>query len=264
MKNLDTKRMIYSFYVNDDSFDHPINKLHFKLLERYIHKFDEVIFCIIIDDKERYDLIHRIEEFVIGIYHKKITFKIYDNTNFRETLVFYNEIATQMENLDGLTFFAHNKGISDDYLELEDVQKWVNALYFFNLEYDLPYGELNSGLFYGALKSADINAGNIRDVLIPKYKWYYCGTFFWGKYQELYTYCNNNKIKLPLLTNRWYDEMFPGNIIPEEYGLTYCGFYVIKSSCLGDNVDGFIRTTYSGAPYIYDDFITFHKKMIEE
>lgn len=64
MISLDTKRMVYSFYVNDDSFEHPINKLHFKLLERYIHKFDEVIFCIIIDDRERYDLIQRIEEFL--------------------------------------------------------------------------------------------------------------------------------------------------------------------------------------------------------
>ena len=264
MISLDTKRMIYSFYVNDDSFEHPINKLHFKLLERYIHKFDEVIFCIIIDDRERYDLIQRIEEFVVSIFHKKLTFKIYDNTNYRESLVFYNEIVKQMSHLDGLTFFGHNKGVSDDDIEIEKVEEWVSALYFFNLEYELPNNDLNSGFFYGALKSADINGGIVRDTLIPKNRWYYCGTFFWCKYQELYEYCNKNSIDFPLFTNRWYDEMFPGNLLGQERGVTYGNFYILRCACLGDNIDEFLRETYGAAPYIYDEFITFYKKIIRE
>lgn len=75
MISLDTKRMIYSFYVNDDSFEHPINKLHFKLLERYIHKFDEVIFCIIIDDRERYDLIQKLKSLSLVYFIKNLLSK---------------------------------------------------------------------------------------------------------------------------------------------------------------------------------------------
>lgn len=260
MISLDTKRMIYSFYVNDDSFEHPINKLHFKLLERYIHKFDEVIFCIIIDDRERYDLIQKIEEFVISIFHKKLTFKIYDNTNYRESLVFYNEIATQMEHLDGVTFFAHNKGISDDD-SIETIKMWVAAMYYFNLEYDLPCDDLNAYFFYGALKSVEAQNSGIRDVFIPKYKWFYCGTFYWAKYQELFEYCKRNHISLPIMRNRWYDEHFPGDLVEQEDGLTYGGFFMINGVCLGENIEHYLKTTYSGNLRVFYDFMEFYNSI---
>lgn len=48
-----------------------------------------------------------------------------------------------MEHLDGVTFFAHNKGISDDD-SIETIKMWVAAMYYFNLEYDLPCDDLNA------------------------------------------------------------------------------------------------------------------------
>jgi hypothetical protein len=265
MKSLDKKRMIYSFYVNDDSFDHRINKLHFKLLERYIHKFDEVIFCIIIDDRERYDLIQRIEEFIISIYHKKLTFKIYDNTNYRESLVFYNEIATQMSNLDGVTFFGHNKGISDTD-QIETVEMWVAAMYYFNLEFELPNNDLNGFTFYGALKTDNINPDGIgvKDNLLQKHSWVYCGTFFWGKYQELDRVCKRFGREIPALTNRWYSEMFPGEMVESFYGKCYKNLYIIGQLVFDGNIDLYIKSTLYDEPEDYDMFVRFFNEVIEQ
>ena len=255
MKNIDTKRMVYSFYINDKSFEHPINQLHFKLLERYIQHFDEVIFCIIIDDRERYDLIQRIEEFVISIFHKKLTFKIYDNTNYRESLVFYNEIAKKIETLDGCTFFGHNKGISDDLSE-RDIKMWVTALYYFNFENEIP--ELNGFMTYGALKGTDLSDIHLRRELLPKHKWFYCGTFFWAKYQEVHRYCVINDIKLPLLRNRWYSEMFMGELMTHDYGLSYGGYYTIECGAGGRiKMDDYFKMLFWNNEKLYDDFITF-------
>lgn len=262
MKSLDTKRMIFSFYINDESFDHRINKLHFKLLKRYIHLFDEVIFCIIIDDRERYDLIQRIEQFVISIFHKKLTFKIYDNTNYRESLVFYHEIATQMENLDGVTFFGHNKGISDTD-PIETIEMWVAAMYYFNLEFPLPYNDLNGFTFYGSLKTDNIDASGIavRENLEQKYPWVYCGTFFWGKYQELDRVCKRLNRTIPKLTNRWYSEMFPGEMVETQYGRTYKEYYIDKQLVIAGNIDLFIQSMLYDEPEDYNAFITFFKEV---
>lgn len=265
MISLDTKRMIYSFYVNDDSFEHPINKLHFKLLERYIHKFDEVIFCIIIDDRERYDLIQRIEEFVISIFHKKLTFKIYDNTDYRESLVFYNEIATQIKNLDGYTFFGHNKGISDvgSYYY---IQMWVAAMYYFNLELDIALSANNSNIFYGALKTDGVNkcAEKFYDTIIPKHNWCYCGTFFWGKYQELYKLLEHRREEIPLLTNRWYSELFPGEVTETNYGNCYKGLWILETMVSCDNIDKYLKSTYQKTAIDYCAFVDFFNNVLNE
>jgi hypothetical protein len=265
MRSLDVKRMVYSFYVNDESFEHRINKLHFRLLERYIHKFDEVIFCIIIDDRERYDLIQRIEEFVISIFHKKLTFKIYDNTNYRESLVFYHEIATQMENLDGLTFFGHNKGISDTD-PIETIEMWVAAMYYFNLEFELPHNDLNGFTFYGALKTDNIESLGIgvRDNLLQKNPWVYCGTFFWGKYQELDRVCTRFDRKIPNLTNRWYSEMFPGEMVESFYGLSYKYHYIEEQLVYAGNIDMYIKSTLFDLPEDYEEFIRFFNEVTSQ
>ena len=65
-----------------------------------------------------------------------------------------------MEKLDGLTFFGHNKGISDTD-PIETVKMWVTAMYYFNLEFDLPYNDLNGFTFYGSLKTNEIEADEI-------------------------------------------------------------------------------------------------------
>jgi hypothetical protein len=133
MKIIDKTRLIFSFYLTNDNLYDEINQLHLRLLSRYLWLFEDVIFCIIVDDNVEYKVIKELQKIVLGISYRNITFKIYENTNYRESYVLYNELATKLKELDGLTFFGHNKGISDTF-GVENTKLWIAALYFFLLK----------------------------------------------------------------------------------------------------------------------------------
>ena len=50
MKVLDKTRLIFSFYLTNENLYDDINQLHLRLLSKYINRFDDVIFCIIVND----------------------------------------------------------------------------------------------------------------------------------------------------------------------------------------------------------------------
>lgn len=205
MQNCDKKRLVYAFYINNDILDKPIIKLHFYFLERYIKQFDEVIVGVIKEDDVDDEVVRELQYKFLMIYNKNITFRFYSNTQYREAIVFYNEIALKLELLDGVTFFAHNKHSSN--IPVEELIEWVCGLYYFNLEYGYNY-DTTGYCFCGTPLLTDVGF-NISSV-INKYKWYFAGCFYWVKTQELHRYMVNNNIQLPLLTNRYYAEMFPG------------------------------------------------------
>jgi hypothetical protein len=266
MKILDKKRLVFSFYLDEDAFEKEINKLHFKLLKRYINLFDEIIFCIIPQEGIDGGYINWLEKTIVEFTHKNIMFKIVENTNYRESLVFKNEIVDKMGELDGLTFFGHNKGISYDNVT-EDTIKWILAMYYFNLEVELPYNGLNGKCFYGALKSKDIFLEDYTErstVVLPKYNWAYCGTFFWGKYQEINNLLNIMGRKVPGMYSRWFDEMFPGNILEEFWGSCYGECDVSRKLIVGDNIDDYLYATYQGNEWVCSNFYEFCNNILKD
>ena len=50
MEVLDKTRLIFSFYLTNENLYNDINQLHLRLLAKYINRFEDVIFCIIVDD----------------------------------------------------------------------------------------------------------------------------------------------------------------------------------------------------------------------
>lgn len=265
MKDIDKKRMVFAFYLNNKTFDNKFNQLHFKLLKKYINIFDEVIFGLIVDEDIDVEVINRFQCLMLSFYHKNIVFKIVENTNYRESLVFKKEVVDKMSKLDGLTFFGHNKGIS--YADVtEDTLKWITALYYFNLGVELPYNGLNGKCFYGALKSKDIFLEDYTkgsDVVLPKYNWVYCGTFFWGKYQEIDNVLNNMGRSVPGMYSRWFDEMFPGNVLEEFWGSCYGECDVSRKLVLGNNIDEYIASTYEGNEWVCSDFYEFYENILK-
>lgn len=268
MKLIDKKRMVFSFFLNNEWKESFVNQLHLRLLKKYIRDFDDVIFCIITDNVDDNNTITSLEKEIVGLNPKNIQFKVYENTNFRESLVFKNEITDKMKELDGLTFFAHNKGIS--YVETDEgVYKWIVALYYFSLEVGLINFNLNGDCFYGALKSYNISLEDYEEDatgVLPKYGWFYAGTFFWGKYQELYHLLKANGTEIPPMMSRWYDEMFPGNVLEHKWGMTY-GRYGADSMIVydkGQNIDDFILHTYKNDRWVYEDFINFYNNVMKE
>jgi hypothetical protein len=260
--------MVFSFFINKGWENHRLNRFHINLLKRYIGGFDEVIFCIIIDDINDHETILSFETAIINLGVKNIQFKIYENTNFRESLVYKKEIVDKMSKLDGCTFFGHNKGIS--YIEqTEDMYKWVAALYYFNLEVGLINYNMNGDCFYGGLKCYNIRLEDYDENaagVLPKYNWFYCGTFFWGKYQEIYYLLKNMGREIPPMMSRWFDEMFPGNILESKWGTSYgnvgADSAIIYSN--GENIDNYLHFLYKDDTWVCDDFYSFYNEVISE
>lgn len=217
-----TKRLIFSFYA-DDGFDENIaNKLHFKCLRRYSNVFDEVTVCIMADDVENRDLIYRVRNEFLKIFNCKITFKTYPNSSLREAYVFENEITKKLGRLDGITFFAHNKGmtnVTNDICDKNSVLRWVFGMYFLSLEFmgevEDELSEDSKGLFYGSYLTEMSTIENAAHM-------WYAGTFFWLNGEKIDRYCGSNGISTPPVNDRFYAELYPGSICGWENGERLC------------------------------------------
>mgnify|MGYP003320804550 CR=1 FL=1 len=78
MKVLDKTRLIFSFYLTNENLYDDINQLHLRLLSKYINRFDDVIFCIIVNDDIDYNVVRELQKIVVNISYKNIKFKIYE------------------------------------------------------------------------------------------------------------------------------------------------------------------------------------------
>ena len=259
MTILDKKRLIFSFYLTNDWEESETNILHIRLLSKYLGTFDDVIFCLITNNDIKPEVVKNFQRLIISKCNGDITFKMYKNTNYRESLVLYNEISKKLKDLDGVTFFGHNKGISNSYFGIENVKMWICALYYFSFEYDLPFDFLNGPMSYGPLKVCCCNEFFISSGQ-SVHDWHYAGTFFWLKCQQLDFYLKSNNIELPQLTNRWYSEMFLGNVMPNTEAWSYNDRYLLGDKFDGYNVFEKIKKMYEGNDYVVEDFLNFFKE----
>jgi hypothetical protein len=120
---------------------------------------------------------------------------------------------------------------------------------------------MNGDCFYGALKCINIFLEDYTErsaIVLPKYNWVYCGTFFWGKYQEVANLLNNMGREVPKMYSRWFDEMFTGNILEEFWGKSYLDRCADRMLAWSSNIDEFILTTYNGEEWVYNNFIEFY------
>lgn len=244
------KRLVFAFYYSKDNDIKMYNEIHFKMLEKYINIFDEVIFCITIDDINDYKSINEIQRRIVSFRNGPITFKIYENTNYRETNIFYNEIFLKMKDLYGLTFFAHSKG--KGLLEnIEEIVGFITASYFFSLE---NINEVNKYPFYGSFKMINNSPMSRKG---NKYMWFYVGTFFWGDYQRIYKEKNG---KFPKFSTRWFNEMLPGELYnAEECGSLFNNF--IDATIKPSGPFDLIYRIY-GENELYNEYCELYYKII--
>lgn len=238
MENI-KKRLVFHFYLPNEGYETGANELHLRCLKKYSSIFDEVIIVIVHDEGIDTQKIINLEKKLSTIFQQsKVTFKTAKNTYLRDSKTFYDEIASKMDELDGITFFAHNKGltnINSGKFEKEKIYKWVAALYFGCLDF---YNEAEFCLTelrcfgYGALFDiVDINFvenKSIVDILysdLGKYSYLYTGTFFWINTQCLKGFMDRKGIELPKMVDRWYAENFFSNIIEPHFCSTRNGVY---------------------------------------
>lgn len=228
------KTLVYSFFVNKEWADAVTNRIHFECLKSYSYIFDEVKITLLIDDVNDTNTIASVEKFFLDIFkQKEITFKVLENNIFREASVFYNEIASKIGKIDGLVFFAHNKGITNvtDGYEVDSIYRWITSMYFLSLGYgEEVVKKLTDERYiaYGSLPdfvNAEENSTPYLDM--GKGNFMYTGTFFWLNAGTLNNYLSKSNTQIPQFTDRWYAENFLANTVPFKCCTAHEGRYVI-------------------------------------
>lgn len=204
--DLNKKVMVFSFYLTEDYKERRANKIHHFCLNKYSNIFDEIIMTILVDDITNEKLIDECKHWLLDCLHcKSVTLKVDKGTKFCESMVFFKEIASKIDELYGLYFFGHNKGVTnyDTYPDnMKDIDMWLIGMYYLNFNF---IDEVERSLifstrtcFYGAFMTDEVSAEDFRDS-----KTYYNGTFYWINP----TFLPDGKI--PLLSHRGYAELFP-------------------------------------------------------
>ena len=208
-----TKKLVYSFYVSEDTYHLKINEIHFRCLDKFKGSFDCVDITFIVDDRERdMDYVYDAEKRFLEMFRgKDIQFSLVDNNEFRESYVFYNKVATKLDENE-LVFFGHNKGVSNvDKYDIRQIYTWVCGMYYYSLNFmDEVQYKLVGRKFYSF---GSFPTKNDEPEKPNKYGWYYIGTFFWINCVKLRQYMRIHDIDVPEMGDRFYDEEFLGNII---------------------------------------------------
>lgn len=205
------RKLVFAFYVNGE-YEDTINNIHFDCIRNYANRFDEADINFILDRDypENYllDAQRRFSEIFLG---KNISFSMYDNTEYREAVIFRDKIATRLKD-EELVFFAHNKGTTNvKKYDRTQIYTWVTAMYFYSLNFmDEVQQQLYNGKYYSY--GPFLTKNNEREHA-NKYGWYYIGTYFWINCRKLYQYMKNEEIDVPEMGDRFYAEEFLGNII---------------------------------------------------
>lgn len=235
------KELIFFWYI--PSFEwHNIYDLHLKNLSYYHVVFDKKTFILATDEIE-IDKINRTKEKILKVVPDAEFISYGNDKQLRESLFFYNEIALKLNtfNDNEALFFAHNKGVSSNYVSKDDLNYWINMMYYCNLNnMNIVDNYLNNGETYsiGTLCYKKWNPWASYPV---KYKWHYSGTFFWIIPSRINKYIIDNKITIPK-NNRYFTEAFLGNIISdnEKYAKV-----IFEDRKCGEGIKAYFERTFS-------------------
>lgn len=275
MNNLNTIRLAYYMWVplNFGNETSEIYNLHINCLKEYASLFTDALFVLGMDNPQDYKAINKIEKDIVSLdFNGNISFKIIQNNPYlREGIVFYNEIVQKLNDLDGITFFAHSKGMGNiingtfdgDSVNKESLMEWICASYYLNLNYFKSVIKTligNLRIAYGSMLSYN-------ESFWGKPSWQYNGSFFWINTKKLYDHINLEKKYIPQCTDRTYAETFLGKLLPFDFNYieSYGTFYM--------NTDKFPLNPYKNCDEwikcimennTYNNFITLKKRMCNE
>ena len=237
-----TKRLVFHFYLSEDWEENIANKVHFRCLKQFSNVFDEAVVVISSKNADR-SVINRVESTFLGALEvDTVTFKIVENTPYYESLTLKTEIIDKMGKLDGLTFFAHNKGVSNVNAPDKSnysILMWIYGMYYFGLcRQEMVEEQLcttQSRMFCGPFL---MTAEYISNPL----KCWYAGTFYWVNTSRLWEHYH--EFNVPELSDRYFAESFPAYTAKKYIGTV--GFNVLPDSDLYRNSAFFVRMTSGG------------------
>ena len=202
------KTLVFRFFVPSEYKENVAIRMHLECLKRYSHIFDTAIFsiCFENDDMSRADEVEK--DLMDCGFVKDVRFVLEENSPLTESLALKKYVLDRLEELDGLVFFGHTKGVTNVRTYSYDVEsklKWVYSLYFYNLEFmsdverNLIYCYPYVSTFYGALRTTMDNAVSF----------HYPGTFYWINPMNLYNDVKSGLVTIPKLASRAFAESLP-------------------------------------------------------
>ena len=264
------RRLIFHFYAVKGFEDNPAYKMHFACLRKYSHVFDSAKFIISVDDVKDRELISQVASKIAACgFVENTEFVVRENGIYREAETFKREIADNLDNLSGLTFFAHTKGVSNVVSRPEithSILRWIFGCYYLSLTFlhDVHaqmqmYQHFCQRFFYGPfLRSIPQNNNGA-----PKYGAEYEGAFFWINCFALSDYLKENGKEIPRDFGRFYAERFPGEMFPigERIGSYQYRYY--EGEGLYENSDAIIEIIFTNEKDL-EDFNNEYSKLIAE
>ena len=196
--------------------------LHFLALNKYIGCFDEVRFTIAVDRLDNLKLIKTATEWILGLSHfGSKSIRVVKNTDLYEVETFRSEFLENYEKLDGMVFFAHNKGttniIKDGVFQM-NVARWICAMYYYNFEF---LSEVE-GLFTGTVRASEVFYGTLLQYFSKERQCQvhampnntsgliYSGTFYWINMPKYKNCRTMGVIKNVEADSRFFAEEYPG------------------------------------------------------
>lgn len=169
------RSLIYFCYLKNSEIG-EFSTYNIFLIKKYLHLFNgQRIVKIAVDDL-------RIDNSHLKNLFKTCDVEIVKNHPTHRESEYLIESIKEIKNKNSITFFAHNKGGSNDYED--DAHKlWMLSMYFFNLE--APYlKKIEKGL-----NQDKVFSGVLRKT-VPchpwvKNDWHYSGDFFWFHTKKL-------------------------------------------------------------------------------
>jgi len=193
-------------------------KMNVDILKKFISKFTGVKIITIASGEGLVDF-----DFVKQYFQDNtIHFMRYNNVKeFGETPPFIM-MCEYLKNKspDGITFYAHSKGVSPHYQsndkKLKNKRIWRNILYYFNLkDMGIVEQQLQDNISSGCIKrNFGLGCGT-------NAKWFYAGNFFWFNTQKFFSNPEWNIIRMTRMgvESYWgekYDSDMGGCIFGED------------------------------------------------
>lgn len=202
------RHLVFHFYVPKEYKGNVAIRMHLECLKMYSSLFDSAVFSLCFEDDDK-SLAIEVEKDIMDCgFVKDVRFIIEDNTLLTESVTFKNHVIDHLDELDGMVFFGHTKGVTNvknENYNIENIKKWIFSLYFYSFEFIdeaekiLFYPQPWQATFFGPLKTT-YDGGNT---------FHYPGTFFWLNPSMLYNDIRSGFVEIPKLANRTYAEDMP-------------------------------------------------------
>ena len=222
-----TRKLIFYWYVPSEGWN-PLYDLHIQNLNYYKDRFDETELIVSTDWDTKKEHIDNTVSKLQNIFPNIVVTPYTNDKKLREAKYFREEIATKLDTFpeDMAVFFAHNKGVSSNYVRRSVLFDWINFMYFANL-YDID--EIKRELEdHNICSIGTFTVENAHVFSFLKYNWHYSGTFYWIVPSRIYKRIVEYHEQIPY-PDRYFAEGFLGTVLPYDHKINVHRYGTVTS-----------------------------------